>query len=112
MTVTVSQSPNVSFSINDMQQCQVGNHFIFTNTSTSTVPATTYVWDFGDGDSAFVPVADHTYSNAGSYTVTLRVINPGCEKASSLRVNVIDKPVAAFSYPPVICENQTPVIFF
>jgi len=111
MTVTVSQSPNVSFSVNDMQQCQVGNHFIFTNTSTSTVAATAYVWDFGDGDSAFLPSSDHTYSNAGSYTVSLTVINPGCEKTSTRQVNVIDKPVAAFGYPPVICENQTPIVF-
>jgi gliding motility-associated-like protein len=111
MTVTISATPVVLFGINDIQQCQVGNNFVFTNTSTNTLPNATYTWAFGDNDSAFTAVASHTYTRPGPYTVSLTVQNPGCQKTATQRVAVIDKPVAAFSYPPVICENQTPIVF-
>ncbi|MBL0357917.1 MAG: gliding motility-associated C-terminal domain-containing protein [Chitinophagaceae bacterium] len=111
MTVTISQTPVVSFGVNDDHQCQVGNHFIFNSTSTNTLPNAGYIWDFGDGDSAFLQSPGHTYASPGSYPVTLTVQNPGCKKTDYKYVAVIDKPVAAFSYPPVICENQTQVIF-
>ena len=111
MTVTVSESPVVSFDINDNQQCQLGNNFLFTSTSTHTLPGAAYIWDFGDGDSAWQQVTNHVYANPGSFPVTLSVINPGCQKKTYKYVSVIDKPEAAFSYPPVICENQTLVVF-
>ena len=111
LTVTISITPFVSFGINDDRQCQAGNNFIFSNTSTSTLPSTTYKWDFGDNDSANQTLVNHTYSNPGNYSVKLTVSNPGCQKTTYKYVSVIDKPVAKFSYPPVICENQTPILF-
>lgn len=110
MSVTISPSPVISFTINDDDQCLIGNHFIFTNTSTGTLPVSTYQWDFDDGDSTG-QVVDHTYPGPGRYTVTLTVTNPpGCTKNWSQTVKVIDKPVAAFGRPTIICENQTPVV--
>lgn len=43
----------------------------------------TYEWDFGDGGTATLAMPTHTYSAAGTYTVTLRV----CESASVCNVN-------------------------
>lgn len=111
MSVTISQTPDVAFGINDDQQCQVGNQFVFTNTSTNTLPGALYTWSFGDHDSAFTAIASHTYTNPGRYTVSLTVQNPGCTKQDFNYVSVIDKPVAVFTYPPVICENQTSISF-
>jgi PKD repeat protein/photosystem II stability/assembly factor-like uncharacterized protein len=45
----------------------------FTN---STVGATNYSWDFGDGHSSTSTNAANIYTNAGSYTVSLLVIGP------------------------------------
>jgi glucose/arabinose dehydrogenase len=36
----------------------------------------TYSWDFGDGDTATGPTAEHRYNRAGTYTATLTVTDP------------------------------------
>ena len=46
----------------------------FTNLNTG---ATNYSWDFGDGHVSTATNAANTYSNAGSYTVTLQAVGPG-----------------------------------
>jgi PKD repeat protein len=46
----------------------------FTNLSTG---ATNYSWTFGDGKSSTLTNAANTYSNAGTYNVTLTAIGPG-----------------------------------
>jgi PKD repeat protein len=40
-------------------------------TSVSDQPVITYLWEFGDGTTAAVGQPRHTYSKAGTYTVTL-----------------------------------------
>ena len=47
----------------------------FTNTSTG--PITDYMWDFGDGSTSEEADPSHTYTEAGTYTVTLMVSGPG-----------------------------------
>ena len=47
----------------------------FTNTS---VDASTYLWDFGDGSSSSMTSPSHTFASAGSYTVCL-IANGACE---------------------------------
>ena len=44
----------------------------FTNASTGTV--TSYLWSFGDGITSTLSSPSHTYTAAGSYTVTLTAI--------------------------------------
>jgi PKD repeat protein len=46
----------------------------FDNSSTS---ATSYIWDFGDGITSTLPTPQHTYTIAGTYSVTLIAISPG-----------------------------------
>ena len=54
--------------------CTAGTPCGFTSTSTDAdgTIATT-AWNFGDGDVANTPAATHTYTAAGTYTVTLTV---------------------------------------
>lgn len=66
----------------------------FANLSTG---ATSYLWNFGDGKTSISTNPVNTYSNAGSYTVSLTAISP----ASS---NVL----ARSGY--VILSNATPVL--
>lgn len=55
----------------------------FTNTS---VGATTYAWDFGDGNTSTTTSPVHEYDAAGTYTVTLTATNGACEAVDSFDV--------------------------
>jgi PKD repeat protein len=46
----------------------------FTNLS---IGATNYAWDFGDGDTGALTNPSETYTNPGSYSVTLTAVGPG-----------------------------------
>jgi PKD repeat protein len=51
----------------------VGNAIQFTDLSTSGGTITSWNWDFGDGNTSIQQNPIHTYSSAGSYTVSLTV---------------------------------------
>ena len=46
--------------------------------SNNTTNATTYLWDFGDGNTNVEESPTHTYASAGAYTVTLSASNLDC----------------------------------
>lgn len=109
ITVTISPTPAVSFTVNNIRQCENGNSFLCTSTSTNLSAGVVYEWSFGDGTTSNLPVATHIYSSSGTYNVTLKVSNsPSCFRlAPPKQVLVVPKPLADFTYPPIICENQT-----
>ncbi len=45
-------------------------------TDQSSDSPTSWLWDFGDGNTSTVQDPSHTFSSAGSYTVTLTVVTP------------------------------------
>lgn len=112
VTVRVSPTPVTSFSVNASRQCQNGNQFVFTSTTTSRTNCV-YYWDFGDGQKQSSPtdsVVTHTYANAGNFTVRLRVENDSmCSNERTMSITIVPKPVASFTYPSLICEGQTPL---
>lgn len=59
------------------------NSFQFTNLSHN---ATTYFWDFGDGNTSVEENPVHTYLNTGNYTVQLTT--NACEQTSTVSKNV------------------------
>ena len=53
----------------------------------------TYAWSFGDGTSGSSAKTTHTYENAGSYDVVLRITDPeGLEDADMATIAVVDVP--------------------
>jgi len=75
--MTVYPVLDVNFSVNDQDACEPVN-LIFTNQST-TSPGAFFYWDFGDGTSSTLRDPIHAYDEAGSYTISLVVINTiGC----------------------------------
>lgn len=53
----------------------------FTDESTSGAPITSWAWDFGDGGTSDVPSPIHTYTDYGSYTVSLTINDlDGCSR--------------------------------
>ncbi len=66
----------------------------FTNQSDG---ATTYAWDFGDGNTSAEPSPEHTYAASGTYTVVLTAINDCGTSTATQTVTVLLPPTAAFS---------------
>lgn len=67
-TVTVINKPAVDFTVNDSSSCQASFNFQFTDL---TPGATSWLWDFGDGNTSTQQNPTHQYANFGNYTVTL-----------------------------------------
>jgi len=65
-------------------------------TDTSTGNPNTYSWDFGDTATSTDPNPAHTYTTAGTYTVTLEVRRDG-GPASTATEQITVKPVAGFT---------------
>jgi len=111
ITVNVIPTPVVSFSINNIRQCQNGNSFIFSSNS-SNLKNPGYAWEFGDGQtySSTDTFSVYSYSTAGNFSVKLKAVNANtCAAEKVQTVTVVPKPLASFIYPSVLCENQTPV---
>jgi gliding motility-associated-like protein len=111
VTVIINPTPFTSFNINNNRQCLEVNEFEFKSTSTNLANSS-YAWDFGDGQTSASsgPNAMHNYTAAGNYRVSLKVTNPpGCSNERNLSITVSPRPVAAFSFPSAICEQQTVV---
>jgi PKD repeat protein len=72
------------------------------------IPATaTYLWDFGDGNTAFSRNALHNYLAPGTYTVTLTITDTaGCVGDTSLPVTINPPPVAHFNANTDNCQGQ------
>jgi predicted esterase len=68
----------------------------------SSIPAVRYDWDFGDGSRANVPEPEHSYSQAGSYTVQVRLTaESGKTMTRSFEITVpIQRDGALMTVPP------------
>lgn len=76
--------------------------------------ATTYYWNWGDGNTSNNPAPSHEYLNTGLFTVTLIAGNPAsCNKLDTATqvVQVFGSPTADFSWQPNPPEPNTPLEF-
>lgn len=111
ITVEVKANPLAGFSVNQVSQCLDGNNYLFTNTSQTLDPNSTYEWSFGDGAVSTQASPAHAYTTGGYFDVGLKVTNPpSCTGQFSLQMRVIPRPVASFNSPVSICDNQTQVL--
>jgi gliding motility-associated-like protein len=80
----------------------------FTKTFTDgSIGATSWFWNFGDGNTSTQPGTVHTYTATGTYTVTLTVTNDTCSHSNTQTVRVIDEKALFTAVDTVICRNQT-----
>lgn len=73
----------------------------FSSIDLSGAMIVSYAWDFGDGTTGLGVQTQHSYTVAGSYSVTLTVINDQGRTASLSQYLVIEEPeapVARYSY--------------
>ncbi len=84
----------------------------FTDLSTGDID--TWEWDFGDGNTSTDQNPQHTYSTAGSFTVSLIVAGPGGSDTATFTDYIfasIEIPVAEFEGTPTIGEAPLMVNF-
>ncbi len=96
--VTVSEKPIANFTA-PSGAC-TGESVSFNDASTyGTVPISTWLWDFGDGNTSVQQNTNHAYIVAGNYSATLTVYNQnGCSSQYSQNITINSNPVAAFTY--------------
>ena len=97
LIVTVESGIVVSLSSNVILGCE-SQDVIFTNTTSSTMPFTSCIWDFGDGSviSDCGPLT-YAYENSGTYNVSL----------TTMDTNGCSHTFTAFDY---ISIESTPII--
>ncbi|MCS7037880.1 MAG: PKD domain-containing protein [Saprospiraceae bacterium] len=89
MTIAVQGLPTAGFTVQ-----QAGLGIMLTNTSQN---ATSFHWNFGDGNTSNQANPTHTYAQPGAYTVTLRAENACGSVEFSIRVEIQGAaPVAGF----------------
>jgi hypothetical protein len=104
---TFSKGPTAAYTVNDSTQCINNNSFSFTNTS---VNASAYNWNYGNGTTANTQNGQATYANAGNYNVRLvaATTNNGCIDSVSKSMAVYAKPAAvAITGPASAANNST-----
>lgn len=97
ITITVNPTPAISFAGDDLAGCAP----VCVNFTPQSNPAiASCLWQFGDGDTSIVGLANHCYDQTGTYDVTLSVVDVnGCVNTTTLfaYITVYPDPVAAFN---------------
>ena len=109
--VLVNPNPVASFTGEDV--CQ-GQETCFTDASTLVSgTVTSWLWNFGDGNTSSSQNPCHVYSSAGTYTVTLLITtDKGCTDGDTINVEVWPIPTADFTMSPQPTTVLDPVITF
>ncbi|MDO9379201.1 MAG: PKD domain-containing protein [Nocardioidaceae bacterium] len=99
VTVTANAKPAATFT---SSSADLKASFDGSGSTDSDGTVASYAWTFGDGGTATTAKPDHTYTQAGTYTVTLTVTDDdGATDVSSKDVVITGpanvKPVAAFT---------------
>lgn len=75
----------------------------------------TTIWSFGDGNQSFDASPTHTYEEPGTYTINIQILSPtGCDTAATFPgwIDVLQSPVAGFSYTPENPSNFNSTVSF
>ena len=81
----------------------------FTSNSTG---ATSWFWDFGDGNTATVDSPSHVYTTPGTFTVKFVVYNGACGDSLTFPLTVHPQPTADFTFvPQQPCPAPEPIQF-
>ncbi len=105
--LVVNSSPIAGF--NEINTC-VGQQVNFSNlTIANGSTITSYLWNFGDGnsDTAFSP--NHSYPNSiGNYLVDFIVTaSNGCNDTVTREIRISNIPVASFNFPTTLCQGNS-----
>ncbi len=103
-TIIVNPAPQASFTVSSGSFCEPAQ-ILFTNTSTGNP---LFSWDFGDGSpQSAVTNPIHTYTDTGTYLVTLIATTGTCSDTFTLvpPLHIYPVPAADFTFQPP-CAND------
>jgi len=108
VTLTVHPIPVVDFHVDST--C-LGQSSIFDIFGQDTAQVISWMWDFGDGTTAFFDFPaepQHTYATVGVYQVTLVATDStGCERTRIHPATVLSQPIVLFSATTPVCQHET-----
>ena len=104
--VTLSNFINASFTSSPASYVCQDTVIIFNNTSVGTAP--TYTWYFGDGTSSTLTSPIHTYTNTGTYLVTLIATNfvPCSDTATEILAVDSTSVISLHVSDTTLCQGQ------
>ncbi len=104
--ITVVQKPISNFGI-ETNGC-INSAVILTDSSNGNGRAiNSWIWDFGNGQSASSRNTQTQFNSAGTYNIKLRAINDvGCFTDTTKSIVVSSKPVASFTIPDTTCVGN------
>jgi len=96
----------------DFSYVATGSAYAFTNL---TPVGTTWAWDFGDGTSSTLENPNHTYTQLGTYTVTL-IVDGNCaisydiviDNVGTIELGTSDFVVSVYPNP---AQDETKIVF-
>jgi|GEM_PF-2475529 len=95
-TITVNPCPIVNFSATPTSGCAP----LTVNFTNQSSDATSWSWNFGDGCTSTEQYPTHTFSNTGTYTVSLTATNACGNNSKSETITVNPCPIVNFSATP------------
>ena len=110
ITVSKSDSAPVANFVANVTSGTIPLSVQFVDSSTNT--PTSWVWSFGDGGSSTLQNPSHTYTSAGTYTVTLTATNAAGSNTLSLSGYITASKVAALpvaSFAATVTSGTAPL---
>ncbi len=110
--ITVNEIPIADFDQTINRACLNQNQINFTNQSTAGL---NYTWDFGDGNSSNLTNPVYSYSDSGSYTVTLMIADSiGCSnfKQATQAIRIVMTPELSFSVNDTVGCDTSQIFLF
>lgn len=105
--------PTASFTFDNFNPIFINDTISFVNTS---INATGYTWDFGDGDTSTGETPSHSYSEDGTYKIILTADNLLGSNTYTSDVTIYPTPtlppVAKFYWSPTLIHPGDDVSFF
>ncbi len=113
--IWVIADPIIQFTGGPTQGCPP--HLVSFSNLSETETATSYVWNFGDGNTSPSASASHVYENPGSFSVTLQMTTGEyCSQQLTLTqsglVNILEVPQAGFEISPNQVDILNPQVTF
>lgn len=114
--IEIFDNPIADFTASPIQICE-GESVQFTDqTQPGSNPITSWLWDFGDGDTGSVQNVNHIYTSPGTFSVSLIATDVrGCEGTEQKQALIIvnPRPDASFIADNALgCAAPFPVNFF
>ena len=108
--VTVYPSPDVKIKANGL--C-IGDTTLFTASIRNALPIKTYAWQIGNQASGNLPTIYRSFATIGTYTASVKVSTDSlCDGFDILRVNILQRPVAAFDFEKAQRDNLATIPFY